>query len=79
MVSVSGKISLSEENEKRHQLHIGTGKNAGDYIKRFSQITSLLKSSRITYHVFLRFWILFHQPQLKMNPNAIRSFQSITK
>ena len=30
VVSVSGKISLSKENEKRHQLHIGRGKNAGD-------------------------------------------------
>ena len=43
MVSVSGKISLSEENEKRHQLHIGRSKNAGDCNKKFSQIKSVLK------------------------------------
>ena len=43
MVSISGKISLYEENNKRHQLHTGRGKNVSDFFERFSQIKSALK------------------------------------
>ena len=43
MESVSRKISLSEENEKRHQLYIGRGINDGNCIEKFSQIKSVLK------------------------------------
>ena len=43
MVRVSGKINISDENEKCHQLHIGIGKSARDGIKKFTQLKKCIE------------------------------------